>query len=161
MENKTSIHNSIYESSSRSIGLHTINCSHDNNADSNLITKIRIQLAFLGKYGTKLTGTFIRKVTPLLKSSCKFIINWKTIHSNYFISLRDSTTTNYRSSLAWLQPAIFDSLKIPCVLIDLFVILNCKMSIAFYSGCRRFGQMCQKYVKFASIIFHRDFIILA
>ena len=31
-----------------------------------------------GKYGTKLTNSFIRKISPLLKSHCKFIVNWKT-----------------------------------------------------------------------------------
>ena len=37
--------------------------------------KIWIHLPFLGKYGTKLTNSFIRKKSPLLKSPCKFIVN--------------------------------------------------------------------------------------
>ncbi len=78
----------------------TTDCSHDSSATSNPI-KIWIQLPFLGKCGTKLTRSFIRKVTPLLKSPCKFIINWKTIDSNSFISLKDPTPTKYRSSVVY------------------------------------------------------------
>jgi hypothetical protein len=47
----------------------TCDISSDNNAPSKTI-KICIKLPFLGKYGTKLTRSFIRKVTPLLKSPC-------------------------------------------------------------------------------------------
>ena len=52
-------------------------------------------------YGTKLTRSFIRKVTPLLKSPCKFIINWKTIDSSCFTSLKDPTPIKYRSSVVY------------------------------------------------------------
>ncbi len=80
----------------------TTDCSHNSSVTSNPI-KIWIQFPFLGKYGTtcKLTWSFICKVTPLLKSPCKFIINWKTINSNSFISLKDPTATKYRSSVVY------------------------------------------------------------
>ena len=53
--------------------------------------KIWIHLPFLGKYGTKLTNSFIWKISPLLISPCKFIVNWKTTDANCFISLKDHT----------------------------------------------------------------------
>ena len=74
--------------------------SSDNNIPSNRV-KIWIKLPFLGKYGNKLTRSFIRKVTPLLKSPCKFIINWKTIDSSCFTSLKDPTPIKYRSSVVY------------------------------------------------------------
>ena len=64
-------------------------------------TKIWIHLPFLGKYGTKLTNNFIRKISPLLKSPCKFIVNWKTTDTNCFISLKDPTPKTYQSSVQW------------------------------------------------------------
>ena len=64
-------------------------------------TKIWINLPFLGKYGTKLTNNFIRKISPLLKSPCKFIVNWKTTDTNCFISLKDPTPKTYQSSVVY------------------------------------------------------------
>ena len=64
-------------------------------------TKIWINLPFLGKYGTKLTNNFIREISPLLKSPCKFIVNWKTTDTNCFISLKDPTPKTYQSSVVY------------------------------------------------------------
>ena len=66
--------------------------------------KIWIYLPFLGKYGTKLTNSFIRKISPLLKFPCKFIVNWKTIDANCFIcfiSLKDHTRKIYQNSVVY------------------------------------------------------------
>ena len=60
-----------------------------------------VNLPFLGKYGTKLTKSFIRKISPLLKSPCKFIVNWKTTDANCFISLKDHTPKMYQSSVVY------------------------------------------------------------
>jgi hypothetical protein len=56
------------------------NPNNSNNVviDPTTTTKIWIHLPFLGKYGTKLTNNFIPRIIPLLKSPCKFIVNWKT-----------------------------------------------------------------------------------
>ena len=43
-------------------------------------------LTLAGKFGNRLTRSFLRKITPLLTSKCRFIINWKTINSNVFVS---------------------------------------------------------------------------
>ena len=56
-------------------------------------------MPFLGKYGTKLTNSFIRKISPLLKFPCKFIVNWKTTDANCFISLKDHTRKMYQTSV--------------------------------------------------------------
>ena len=63
--------------------------------------KIWIHLPFLGKYGTKLMNSFIWKISPLLISPCKFIVNWKTTDANCFISLKDHTPKMYQSSVVY------------------------------------------------------------
>ena len=50
-------------------------CSTDNSITEPTTTKIWIHLPLLGKYGTKLTNSFIRKISPPLKYPCKFIVN--------------------------------------------------------------------------------------
>ena len=65
-------------------------------------TKIWIHLPFLGKYGTKLTNNFIRKISPLLKSPSKFIVNCNTTDTNCFISLKDPTPKTYQSSVVYI-----------------------------------------------------------
>jgi hypothetical protein len=79
------------------------NPNNSNNVviDPTTTTKIWIHLPFLGKYGTKLTNNFIRKISPLLKSPCKFIVNWKTTDTNCFISLKDPTPKTYQSSVVY------------------------------------------------------------
>ena len=42
------------------------------------LPKIWISLPFIGKHGTNLIRKFKRKVLPLLKNQCKFIVNWDT-----------------------------------------------------------------------------------
>ena len=63
--------------------------------------KIWIPLPYLGKYGTRLTRSFIYTITPLLKLKCNFIINWKTTNSNSFLSCKDKTPTKYHSSVVY------------------------------------------------------------
>ena len=78
------------------------NPNNSNNAASDpTTTKIWIHLPFLGKYGTKLINNFIRKISPLLKSPCKFIVNWKTTDTNCFISLKDPIPKTYQSSVVY------------------------------------------------------------
>ena len=79
------------------------NPNNSNNVviDPTTTTKVWIHLPFLGKYGTKLTNNFIRKISPLLKSPCKFIVNWKTTDTNCFISLKDPTPKTYQSSVVY------------------------------------------------------------
>ena len=60
-----------------------------------------VNLPFLAKYGTELTNSFIRKIGPLLKYPCKFIVNWKTADANCFISLKDHTQEMYQSSVVY------------------------------------------------------------
>ncbi len=64
-------------------------------------TKIWLQLPYLGKFGNRLTRSFIRKITPLLTLKCRFIINWKTINSNVFVSCKNKTPTPYQSSAVY------------------------------------------------------------
>ena len=77
------------------------NPNNSNNVIDPTTTKIWIHLPFLGKNGTKLTNNFIRKISPLLKSPCKFIVNWKTTDTNCFISLKDPTPKTYQSSVVY------------------------------------------------------------
>ena len=48
------------------------------------LPKIWISLPFIGKHGTNLIRKFKRKVLPLLKIQCKFIVNWDTTTTNTF-----------------------------------------------------------------------------
>ena len=73
----------------------------DNSLIEPITVKIWIHLPFLGKYGTKLTNSFIRKISPLLKSPCKFIVNWKTTDANCSISHKDQTPKMYQSSVVY------------------------------------------------------------
>ena len=77
------------------------NPKNSNNVIDPTTTRIWIHLPFLCKYGTKLTNNFIRKISPLLKSPCKFIFNWKTTDTNCFIALKDPTPKTYQSSVVY------------------------------------------------------------
>ncbi len=68
-----------------------------------LTTSLEIWLPkpYLGKYGTQISVSFIRRITPLLKLKCKFIINGKTTNSNSFLSRKDKTPTKYQSSVVY------------------------------------------------------------
>ncbi len=55
------------------------------------LPKIWIRLPFIGRYGNILTKKFINKTRRLLKSPCKFILNWRTTNSNCFLSCKDKT----------------------------------------------------------------------
>ena len=76
--------------------LNTENVNTDN--DPNL-KKFWIPLPYIGKHGTRLTNSFIRKITPLLKSQCKIIINWQATDAGSFVSLKDPTPKQYKSSI--------------------------------------------------------------
>ena len=65
------------------------------------LNKILIPLPYVGKHGVKLANSFIRKITPLLKSQCKIIINWQTTDTNSFVSLKDPTPKQYKSSIVY------------------------------------------------------------
>ena len=73
----------------------------DDSTTNSVTIKIWIHLPFLGKYRTKLTNRFFRKISPLLTSPCKFIVNWKTTDSNCFISLKDPIPKQYQSSVVY------------------------------------------------------------
>ena len=50
----------------------------------------------------KLANSFIRKITPLLKSQRKIIIiNWQTTDANSFVSLKDPTPKQYKNSIVY------------------------------------------------------------
>ena len=77
--------------------------NHDNldkNSTRN-IPKIWIHLPYLGQYGTRLTHSFINRITPLLKIKCMFIILWKTTSSNSFLLNKDKTSMKYQSSIVY------------------------------------------------------------
>ena len=56
---------------------------------------------FIGRYGNILTKKFINKTRRLLKSPCKFILNWRTTNSNCFLSCKDKTPDEYKSSVVY------------------------------------------------------------
>ena len=78
--------------------LNTENVNADNNPN---LKKIWIPLPYIRKHGTRLTNSFIRKITPLLKSQCKIIINWQTTDAVSFVSLKDPTPKQYKSSIVY------------------------------------------------------------
>ena len=51
----------------------------DNSLIEPITVKIWIHLSFLGKYGTKLTNRFIRKIRPLLKSPVNLLSTGKLL----------------------------------------------------------------------------------
>ena len=65
------------------------------------LKNIWIPLPYIGKHGTRLTNSFIRKITPLLKSQCKIIINWQTTDAGSFVSLKDPRPKQYKSSIVY------------------------------------------------------------
>ena len=65
------------------------------------LNKFWIPLPYIGKHGIKLANSFIRKITLLLKSQCKIIINWQTTDANSFVSLKDPTPKQYKSSIVY------------------------------------------------------------
>ena len=76
-------------------------------------TKIWLQLPYLGKFGNRLTRSFIRKITPLLTLKCRFIINWETINSNVFVSCKDKTPlTPYQMNLLALDETVDTLVKL-------------------------------------------------
>ena len=62
---------------------------------------IWIPLPYLGDYGNRLTGRFLRSITPLLNRKCDFIINWKTTNINSIVSCKDKTPLEYHSSVVY------------------------------------------------------------
>jgi hypothetical protein len=65
------------------------------------LPKIWIRLPFIGRYGNILTKKFINKTRRLLKSPCKFILNWRTTNPNCFLSCKDKTPDEYKSSVVY------------------------------------------------------------
>ena len=65
------------------------------------LPKIWISLPFIGKHGTILIRKFKRKVLPLLKIQCKFIVNWDTTTTNTFVSKKDKTPKKFLSSVVY------------------------------------------------------------
>ena len=66
-----------------------------------IFPKIWIHLPYLGKYGTRLTHSFINRITPLLKIKSTFVILWKTTNSNSFLSNNYKTPMRYQSSVVY------------------------------------------------------------
>ena len=52
-------------------------------------------------HGTNLIRKFKRKVLPLLKIQCKFIVNWDTTTTNTFVSKKDKTPKKSLSSVVY------------------------------------------------------------
>ena len=69
--------------------------------NTNKAPKNWLQLPYLGKFGESVTRSLIRKITPLLTLKCRFIINWKSINSNVFVSCKDKTPKTYQSSVVY------------------------------------------------------------
>ena len=69
--------------------------------ETNNDPKVWLQLPYLGKFGERLTRSLIHKITPLLTLKCRFIINWKTINSNVFVSCKDKIPKTYQSSVVY------------------------------------------------------------
>ncbi len=65
------------------------------------LPKIWIRLPFIGRYGNILTKKFVNKTRRLLKSPCKFILNWRTTNSNCFLSCKDKTPDEYKNSVVY------------------------------------------------------------
>ncbi len=84
---------------------------HDNNntehygttetATSDNLPKIWLRLPFIGEYCNTVTKRFKNKIRHLLKGSCKFILHWKITRSNCFLSCKDKTPNEYRSSIVY------------------------------------------------------------
>ena len=89
---------SLFSPSTTAGNLNTENVYTDNNPN---LKKIRIPLSYIGKHGTRLTNSFVRKITSLLKSQCKIIINWQTADAGSFVSLKDPTPKQYKSSTVY------------------------------------------------------------
>ena len=82
--------------------LTTMKLTHDDLDNStNNSPKILIHLPYLGKYGTRLTYSFINRITLLLKIKCTFVILWKTTNNNSFLSNKDKTSMRYQSSVVY------------------------------------------------------------
>ncbi len=82
---------SLFTPASTSKHPNTQNMSVENNSN---LPKIWIPLPYIGKHGLKLTNSFIRRITPLLKLEYKIIINWQTTDAGFFVSLKDPTPIN-------------------------------------------------------------------
>ena len=65
------------------------------------LDKIWIPLPYIGKHGVKLANSFIRKISLILKSQCKIIINWQTTDTNSFVSLKDPAPKQYKRSIVY------------------------------------------------------------
>jgi hypothetical protein len=70
------------------------NTTHVDQADSTTPDN----LPFIGNYGNTLTKKFMSKTRRLLK---KFILNWRTTNSNCFLSCKDKTPDEYKSSVVY------------------------------------------------------------
>ena len=64
---------------------------------------IWMRLSFIGKHGNILTKKFTKKTRRLLKGPCKFVINWRTTNYNCFLSCKDKTPDEYKSSVVCYQ----------------------------------------------------------
>jgi hypothetical protein len=80
---------------------HTSNNMQDSDTDESTspqsLPKIWLRLPFIGRY----VNTFINKTRRLLKGPCKFILLWKTTQVNCFLSCKDKTLSEYRSSVVY------------------------------------------------------------
>ena len=89
---------SLFSPSTTTDNLNTENVYTVNNPN---LKKIRIPLSYIGKHGTRLTNSFVRKITSLVKSQCMIIINWQTTDAGSFVSLKDPTPKQYKSPIVY------------------------------------------------------------
>ena len=67
----------------------------------NNLPTIWMRLPFIGKHGNILTKKITKKTRRLLKGPCKFVINWRTTNYNCFLSRKDKTPVEYKSSVVY------------------------------------------------------------
>ena len=87
---------SVFSPASTTKNPYTVDVNVDNTPNLN---KIWIPLPYIGKHGIKLANSFIRKITPLLKSQCKIIINWQTTDATPSFHLKILHRNNTKAPL--------------------------------------------------------------
>ena len=74
---------------------------HADSIPTKQLPTIWMRLPFIGKHGNILTKKFTKKTRRLLKGPCKFVINLRTTNYNCFLSCKDKTPDEYKSSVVY------------------------------------------------------------
>ena len=74
---------------------------HTDSIPTEQLPTIWMRLPFIGKHGNILKKKFTKKTRRLLKGPCKFVINWRTTNYNCFLSCKDKTPDEYKSSVVY------------------------------------------------------------